>query len=272
VNWIGERTDVVSFDSTKNEHKQTILIFNLSHSLIFRSSCSSSHYSRSSIRFESDTSTFACSSVHCNIMYRNKQGIILILLAGFFIHKYYCKEQTYVHNQAKPPRFHIAEFNFDHVSDVYAITLWILLGSLAKVGRYPKTSPTESKSHVLSLSSGFHLSHRLTEKFPESCLLIILGLIVGALLYVTHLAEQKAYVLNSDTFFLFLLPVSAFDDTRQAAIQHQTETEFVRALLHASSHSTKGSIQQERTTMTNMAKLDTFAVRVESYASMVRRA
>ena len=57
------------------------------------------------------------------------------------------------------------------------------------------------------LISGFHLSHRLTEKFPESCLLIILGLIVGALLYVTHLAEQKAYVLNSDTFFLYLLPV-----------------------------------------------------------------
>lgn len=55
---------------------------------------------------------------------------------------------------------------------------------------------------------GFHLSHRLTEKFPESCLLIILGLIVGGLLYATHLAEQKAYVLNSDTFFLFLLPVS----------------------------------------------------------------
>ena len=52
------------------------------------------------------------------------------------------------------------------------------------------------------------MSHRLTEKFPESCLLIILGLIVGGLLYITHLADQKAYVLNSDTFFLFLLPVS----------------------------------------------------------------
>ncbi len=36
--------------------------------------------------------------------------------------------------------------------------------------------------------------------------MIILGLIVGGLLYVTKLAEQKAYVLNSDTFFLFLLP------------------------------------------------------------------
>jgi hypothetical protein len=60
---------------------------------------------------------------------------------------------------------------------------------------------------ILENVLGFHLSHRLTEKFPESCLLIILGLIVGALLYITHLAEQKAYVLNSDTFFLFLLPV-----------------------------------------------------------------
>ena len=85
-----------------------------------------------------------------------------------------------------PGRYQVAKFNFDHVSDVYAITLWILLGSLAKVG--------------------FHLSHKLTEKFPESCLLIILGLVVGGLLYATKLAEQKAYVLNSDTFFLFLLP------------------------------------------------------------------
>jgi hypothetical protein len=83
-------------------------------------------------------------------------------------------------------RYQVATFNFDHVSDIYAITLWILLGSLSKVG--------------------FQLSHKLTEKFPESCLLIILGLVVGALLYATKLAEQKAYVLNSDTFFLFLLP------------------------------------------------------------------
>ncbi|UJR21456.1 hypothetical protein I4U23_024541 [Adineta vaga] len=119
-------------------------------------------------------------------MYQGKHSIFLVIILGLIVHKYYCKEQTYDHIPNKPIRFHVAEFNFDHVSDVYAITLWILLGSLAKVG--------------------FHLSHRLTEKFPESCLLIILGLIVGALLYVTHLAEQKAYVLNSETFFLFLLP------------------------------------------------------------------
>ena len=33
-------------------------------------------------------------------------------------------------------RYKVANFNFDHVSDVYAITLWILLGSLAKVGKF----------------------------------------------------------------------------------------------------------------------------------------
>ena len=53
----------------------------------------------------------------------------------------------------------------------------------------------------------FHLSHRLTKIFPENCLLIILGIIVGVLLYITHLEdEKKIYILNSDTFFLFLLP------------------------------------------------------------------
>ena len=53
----------------------------------------------------------------------------------------------------------------------------------------------------------FHLSHRLTKKFPENCLLIILGIIVGVLLYVTHLDEEKRiYVVNNDIFFLFLLP------------------------------------------------------------------
>ncbi|CAF1654459.1 unnamed protein product [Didymodactylos carnosus] len=68
-------------------------------------------------------------------MYLNKKVILLILLFGIIIKKYYCKEQIYIHNTAKPQRFHVAEFNFDHVSDVYAITLWILLGSLAKVGK-----------------------------------------------------------------------------------------------------------------------------------------
>lgn len=109
-----------------------------------------------------------------------------ILVYLFARRAYAATEEVNGGEEKVPGRYQVAKFNFDHVSDVYAITLWILLGSLAKVG--------------------FHLSHKLTEKCPESCLLIILGLVVGGLLYATKLAEQKAYVLNSDTFFLFLLP------------------------------------------------------------------
>lgn len=47
---------------------------------------------------------------------------------------------------------------------------------------------------------------KLTKKFPESCILILLGLVVGTLLYISKLENQKDYVLNFDTFFYFLLP------------------------------------------------------------------
>jgi hypothetical protein len=32
-------------------------------------------------------------------------------------------------------RYQVARFTFEEVSDVYGITLWILLGSLAKIGK-----------------------------------------------------------------------------------------------------------------------------------------
>lgn len=89
-------------------------------------------------------------------------------------------------NETTIGRFKVATFNFEHVSSVYSITLWILLGSLAKIA--------------------FHLSHKLTEKFPESCLLIILGLIVGGLFYGTKVANDESYGLESETFFIYLLP------------------------------------------------------------------
>lgn len=71
-------------------------------------------------------------------MFRSKHVIYLIILLGLLIHKFYCKEQTYVYKHPTVNRFQVVEFKFDHVSDVYAITLWILLGSLAKVGRLKK--------------------------------------------------------------------------------------------------------------------------------------
>jgi len=59
-------------------------------------------------------------------------GILVIYL--FSRKVYAATEQVNGGEEKKLGRYNVAKFNFDHVSDVYAITLWILLGSLAKVG------------------------------------------------------------------------------------------------------------------------------------------
>ena len=55
-------------------------------------------------------------------------------------------------------QFNVAKLDFAHVADAFSITTWILLGSLAKMAYHSS-------------------SVKLTEKIPESCLLVILGLI-----------------------------------------------------------------------------------------------
>ena len=60
-----------------------------------------------------------------------------LLLVYLFAKRVYAAEDEVFGSELKPPgRYEVAKFNFDHVSDVYAITLWILLGSLAKVGKF----------------------------------------------------------------------------------------------------------------------------------------
>lgn len=66
-----------------------------------------------------------------NIRYVYYGLLIVYLMAK----RVYAAEDEVFGSELKPPgRYEVAKFNFDHVSDVYAITLWILLGSLAKVG------------------------------------------------------------------------------------------------------------------------------------------
>lgn len=63
----------------------------------------------------------------------------------------------------------------------------------------------------LFLCAAFHLNSKLPTVIPESCLLIVMGLIVGALLHFTHIANTDEYVLNADVFFIYLLPPIIFD-------------------------------------------------------------
>ncbi|KAM9802023.1 sodium/hydrogen exchanger 2 [Syngnathus typhle] len=71
----------------------------------------------------------------------------------------------------------------------FEITLWVLLASFAKIG--------------------FHVYNKITVWVPESCLLISIGLIVGAIMHSVN--EEPPAVLTSDVFFLYMLPPIVLD-------------------------------------------------------------
>lgn len=56
--------------------------------------------------------------------------------------------------------------------------------------------------------SVFHLGHRLSSYFPESCLLIVIGVVLGLILYS---AGHRGYQLDTTTFFLILMPPIILD-------------------------------------------------------------
>ncbi|XP_013910485.1 PREDICTED: sodium/hydrogen exchanger 2-like, partial [Thamnophis sirtalis] len=80
-------------------------------------------------------------------------------------------------------------FDYQHVQVPFEITLWILLASLAKIG--------------------FHLFEKLPSVVPESCLLIVVGLIMGGIIF--GLNDKSPPVMDSDIFFFYLLPPIVLD-------------------------------------------------------------
>ncbi|KAJ7398441.1 Sodium/hydrogen exchanger 2 [Pitangus sulphuratus] len=62
---------------------------------------------------------------------------------------------------------------------------------------------------VLSVSKSFHLYHKLPSIVPESCLLILVGLLLGGIIFGAE--EKSPPVMNSDVFFLYLLPPIVLD-------------------------------------------------------------
>ncbi|KAF3838038.1 hypothetical protein F7725_009806 [Dissostichus mawsoni] len=88
-----------------------------------------------------------------------------------------------------PMALRVFSIDYHHVQAPFEIVLWIMLASLAKLG--------------------FHWSGRVPAVVPESCLLIMVGLLVGGVIYgVRHSAPPT---LSADAFFLFLLPPIVLD-------------------------------------------------------------
>lgn len=64
-------------------------------------------------------------------------------------------------------------------------------------------------NNVLLSLSGFHLFEKLPSVVPESCLLIVVGLIMGGIIF--GLNDKSPPVMDSDIFFLYLLPPIVLD-------------------------------------------------------------
>ena len=56
---------------------------------------------------------------------------------------------------------------------------------------------------------GFHMAPKLSSIFPESCLLIVVGIVIGLLLFHTNSAGVSP--LTPTTFFFYMLPPIILD-------------------------------------------------------------
>ncbi|XP_017293609.1 sodium/hydrogen exchanger 2 isoform X2 [Kryptolebias marmoratus] len=79
--------------------------------------------------------------------------------------------------------------HYSRIQVPFEFTMWVLLASFAKIG--------------------FNIYQKVTIWIPESCLLIGIGLIVGAIMH--SVKEEPPAVLSSNVFFLYMLPPIVLD-------------------------------------------------------------
>ncbi|XP_059364540.1 sodium/hydrogen exchanger 1-like [Carassius carassius] len=96
--------------------------------------------------------------------------------------------------------FPVLSLDYENVRLPFEISLWVLMASLMKLG--------------------FHLIPRLSSIVPESCLLIVVGLLVGGLI---KLVGEVPPVLESKIFFFYLLPPIILDAGYFLPIRQFTE-------------------------------------------------
>ncbi|KAH9399779.1 Sodium/hydrogen exchanger 1 [Tyrophagus putrescentiae] len=88
-------------------------------------------------------------------------------------------------------RYQVAKFDFEHVATPYIISMWIIIVGLAKIG--------------------FHVTPKLSSVCPESVVLMILGVVIGLIMYFAGIPEERLQPLTPNLFFLFMLPPIVMD-------------------------------------------------------------
>ncbi|XP_055920126.1 sodium/hydrogen exchanger 3 isoform X24 [Eupeodes corollae] len=89
----------------------------------------------------------------------------------------------------EPLRYPVSQVDFDRVKTPFIIGIWILSASIAKIG--------------------FHMTPKLNKIFPESCLLIVVGVAIGVVLY--FVTSVNVSPLTPNTFFFYMLPPIILD-------------------------------------------------------------
>lgn len=90
------------------------------------------------------------------------------------------------HGKHESHRIHVIAFEYEAVKEPLIFTVVVLLAGLSKIG--------------------FHHANFLSSKIPESCVLIILGIIFGAVVHFSKLSDNLPELFNPHYFFIFLLP------------------------------------------------------------------
>ncbi|KAH8246503.1 hypothetical protein KR038_006584 [Drosophila bunnanda] len=89
----------------------------------------------------------------------------------------------------KMTRYPLSSVDFGRVKTPFIIGIWILSASIAKIG--------------------FHMTPKLHLIFPESCLLIVVGVVIGVVLYFC--TDVAVSPLTPNTFFFYMLPPIILD-------------------------------------------------------------
>ncbi|XP_017032071.1 sodium/hydrogen exchanger 3 isoform X18 [Drosophila kikkawai] len=89
----------------------------------------------------------------------------------------------------KMTRYQLSSVDFGRVKTPFIIGIWILSASIAKIG--------------------FHMTPKLHLIFPESCLLIVVGVVIGVVLYFC--TDVAVSPLTPNTFFFYMLPPIILD-------------------------------------------------------------
>ena len=85
--------------------------------------------------------------------------------------------------------FNVFHFEFAHTSGPIIIALWIFLSALARIS--------------------FHMMPGIRTIFPESCFLIVLGILIGFIFFLT--SNEIVSTFTPKLFFLLLLPLIIFE-------------------------------------------------------------